>query len=423
MNEDKKLAYLPMAVDMIHTGHLNIIKEAGKLGATVMVGCYSDEAIASYKRLPFMSFEQRKEVIGNIKGVDIVVKQVTRDLEENIRKYKPDYVVHGTDWKDGALSKSRERTIEVLAEWGGCLVEPEYTQGISSTDAHKYIKNAGLTLSNRQSRLRKLLNVKKHIRAIEVHNGISALIVENTIIQKTGKPTQSYDILWLDSMVTSFSKGKLNTGIVDFTTRCSMLNEIIDAVTMPIIFDLGVCQSNNQLVYSVQTLEKLGVSAIVIDGGNQSVDSDVDLYCKKIDVAKKSQVERDFMIIVKIEDLDISMDNIIINAQKYIETGADSIIFYSSSDERIMEFCYRIKQLESSVPITIVPPYDSKTSEEEFIKSGSNLIVYCDNLLRASFSAMSKTAYNILENKCDLFDVENSTSISDIEKIIPNNGK
>ena len=137
--EKEKLVYVPMAVDILHPGHINIIKVSSQYGR-VMVGLFTDEAIASYKRVPYMPYEQRKIVIENIKGVDEVVPQLTRDYEENLRKYKPDYMVHGTDWREGPLADVRAKAIKILAEWGVEIIEPEYTQGVSSTMIQKLIK-------------------------------------------------------------------------------------------------------------------------------------------------------------------------------------------------------------------------------------------------------------------------------------------
>ena len=114
--EYKKTVYVGMSADLIHPGHLNILKNARELGS-VTVGLLTDHAIASYKRLPFMTYEQRKQVIENIKGVDRVVAQETLDYVPNLRKYKPDIVVHGDDWKEGVQRKTRQQVIDALAEW------------------------------------------------------------------------------------------------------------------------------------------------------------------------------------------------------------------------------------------------------------------------------------------------------------------
>lgn len=400
MQEKTKLAYLPMAVDMIHPGHLNIIKEAEKLGATVMVGCYSDEAIASYKRLPFMNFQQRKEVVENIKGVDIVVVQNSRDLEENIRKYKPDYVVHGTDWRDGALAKAREKTITILSEWGGELVEPEYTEGISSTVAHEQINEIGTTPATRQVRLRKLIAVKNNLRAMEVHNGLSAFIVEKAVVKNVGEPTEEFDALWFDSFTSAFVRGKSDIEIVDFTSKCNVINDIFDVSLKPMIFDGGTGGTRDQLTYMIKTLERMGVSAIVIeDRSSDSNLSGAEEFCETIKMAKRSQVERHFMVIPKVKiDSNIN-DEVIINIQKYIKSGADSIMICGNDYKQIATFCNRIRCLENTVPIMVLVNAENKLLENDFNKMGVNLILYSNNLLKSIIPVMEQTTQFILENK------------------------
>ena len=142
MSQTRPLVYVPMAVDIVHPGHINIIKKAAELGE-VMVGLFTDEAISTYKNPPYMDYATRKIVIENIKGVSQVVPQLTRDYEENLRKYQPRYMVHGTDWREGPLADVRAKAIAVLAEWGGEIVEPEYTKNISSSMIKQKIKEDG----------------------------------------------------------------------------------------------------------------------------------------------------------------------------------------------------------------------------------------------------------------------------------------
>ncbi len=131
-----------MSADIIHPGHINIIKEAAKYG-DVVVGLFTDEAIASYKRVPYMPYEQRKIVVENIKGVTDVIPQYTKDYEDNLRMLKPKYMVHGTDWRTGPLAAVRQKAIDIMAEWGGEVIEPEYTQGVSSSLIQQKIKERG----------------------------------------------------------------------------------------------------------------------------------------------------------------------------------------------------------------------------------------------------------------------------------------
>jgi len=145
MNDNNnKTVYVGMSADIIHPGHLNIIKEAAKLGSLTL-GLLTDKAIASYKRLPYLDYEHRKSVVENIKGVDGVIPQETLDYRPNLKKIRPDFVVHGDDWKEGVQSEVRQQVIDTLSEWGGKLVEVPYTKGISSTMLNKAVKEVGTT--------------------------------------------------------------------------------------------------------------------------------------------------------------------------------------------------------------------------------------------------------------------------------------
>ena len=167
MKKKKKIVYVAMAADIIHHGHINIINHAKKLGY-VIVGLLTDKAIASYKRVPLLPYECRKKIVENIKGVDKVVPQTTWDYAPNLKKIKPDYVVHGDDWRQGKQKIMRERVIKVLKEWGGKLVEPPYTRDISSTRLQEHLRKIGITPNERMKRLRMALNSKPIVRIIAV---------------------------------------------------------------------------------------------------------------------------------------------------------------------------------------------------------------------------------------------------------------
>jgi cytidyltransferase-like protein len=234
MIKDKKV-YIGMSVDLIHQGHLNIINKGKELGK-VVVGLLTDEAIASYKRLPLISFNDRKTIVENIKGVEQVIPQTTLDYEPNLRKLKPDFVVHGDDWKNGVQKSVREKVIKILDEWGGKLIEPKYTKGISSTDLITALKGRGITPGNRMKTLRRLISVKPFIRILEAHSGLTGLIVEKTSITKNGQKIE-FDGIWESSLTDSTSKGKPDTELVDFSSRFATIEEILEVTTKPIIVD------------------------------------------------------------------------------------------------------------------------------------------------------------------------------------------
>lgn len=414
---DKKLAYLPMAVDMVHPGHLNIINTAVSLGATVMVGCYSDEAIASYKRLPFMNYEQRKAVIESIKGVDIVIEQRTRDLEENIRKYKPHYVVHGTDWKDGALSGARERTIKILKEWGGEIVEPEYTTGISSTVAHVHLKQIGTTPAERNGRLRKLLNVKRSLKAMQVHDAISALTVENAILERSGKPTEEFDAFWLNEHILSLSKGKYDNTFLDISLKRNVLNDIFDITTRPLIFDGGTIIGFKQFAYTIKVLERLGVSAITIE------DNGIDDIYEKIRVGKKNQLIRDFMIIAKIKDsfLELPYEELMKIIKNYIDASIDAIMLTYRNDtvNTIIYILNEIKRLKINIPIFILTDTYTIEIDQDLLSEVPHCIVYNSHMLSVAYNAMKNEVIDILDTENFEHKVDISREVKLIESVLP----
>ena len=258
-----KRVYVAMSADIIHPGHLNIIREAAKLGE-VTVGVLTDAAIASYKRLPYMNYEQRAAVVKALKGVAEVMPQEQLDYIPNLLKLKPDYVVHGTDWREGVQAKTRQRVIEMLAAWGGELVEPEYTEGISSTQLNKAIREVGTTPDLRRRRLRRLLDAKPIVRVMEAHSGLSGLIVENTSVVKANVKHE-FDAMWLSSLTDSTLKGKPDNESVDITSRLRTVNDILEVTTKPIIYDGDSGGLPEHFVFLVRSLERLGVSAVVIE--------------------------------------------------------------------------------------------------------------------------------------------------------------
>ena len=308
-----KEVYVGMSADLIHPGHINLLKEATKLG-NITIGLLTDKAIASYKRLPYMNYNQRKEVIENIKGVVKVIPQDTLDYSDNLRLIKPDIVVHGDDWKEGIQKSTRQQVIDTLKEWGGELIEVSYTQGISSTKLNRATKEIGTTPNIRLNSLRRLLGAKPLIRVNEVHNGLSGLITENTKVQKKNQIVE-FDAMWSSSLTDSTAKGKPDIEAVDMTSRIMSVNDIFDVTTKPMIFDGDTGGKLEHFVFTVKSLERLGVSAVVIEDkiglkknslfGNdvaQTQDS-IENFQNKIRIGKDAQVTDDFMIIARIESL------------------------------------------------------------------------------------------------------------------------
>lgn len=428
-----KKVYVGMSADIVHTGHLNIIKEARKYGE-VIVGVLTDKAIASYKRLPFLSLEERKTIIENIKGVSQVVLQETLDYVPNLKKIKPDYVVHGDDWRTGPQWETRERVLQALKEWGGELIEPEYTKGISSTMLNAKVREVGTTPGIRIRVLRRLLAAKRLIRIMEAHNGLTGLIVEKTQIKKNGG-IKEFDGMWLSSLTDSVSKGKPDIGFVDLTSRMNTLNNILEVTTKPVIFDGDSGGLADHFKFMVRTLEREGISAVIIEDKvgakrnslfgtevKQTQDT-IENFCEKIRAGKEALVTDDFMIIARIESLILKagMDDAIKRAEAYIKAGADAIMIHSKEKkaDEILEFCRRYKKIVNNVPLVVVPSTYSYITEEELEKEGVRIVIYANQLLRSSYPVMKKVAESILEHsrarECD----EMCISIKEILTLIP----
>ncbi len=399
-----------MSADLIHPGHLNIINKGRELGR-VIIGLLTDKAIASYKRVPFLTFEQRKIIISNIVGVDEVIAQDSLDYTANLRLVKPDYVVHGDDWKEGVQQKTRQHVIDVLKEWGGELVEIKYTENISSTAIQKSIKEIGITPGIRQLRLKRHLSVKQTIRAIEAHNGISAWIGETVeSINEKGRK-EEFDALWISSLSGSLVKAKPGIEQVDMTARIQNLQDIIEISTKPIIFDAGQISDTDSFVQSVKTLERLGVSAIVVENRNAEFQNEqnkvrqgnIVAFSERIKEAKHNSVTGSFMIMVSISKLlqeGQSFSEILNEVNSYIAAGADGIMITTSwnTESAIMDFIKLFRKQFADALLVIDSEIAESRKFEEWEHAGVNIIVYSSQLLRAAIPAMQKMAESILKN-------------------------
>lgn len=430
----QKKVYVGMSADMIHPGHLNIIRHACELGE-VTVGVLTDEAIASYKRLPYLNYDQRAEIVSSIKGVAHVVKQTTLDYVPNLLKIRPQYVVHGDDWKEGVQKKTRERIIECLAQWGGEVIDVPYTKGISSTAMNTRLKEIGTTPEIRLRRLRRLIGAKKIVRVMESHSGLTGLIIENTSVSKNGMKVE-FDAMWASSLTDSTSKGKPDTEAVDLTNRLQELNDTLEVTTKPVIFDGDTGGQIGNFKFTVRTLERLGVSAIIIEDKTgakknslfgtdvlQQQDS-IENFCEKIRAGKKAQITDAFMIIARVESLIAGkgVDDALERAFAYCEAGADGIMIHSkeTSGEDIKEFCLRFREKKPDVPIVAVPTTYSHITEDELASWGVNIVIYANHLLRAAYPAMVGCATSILENgRCKEASEKYCMSIKDILSLIP----
>jgi phosphoenolpyruvate phosphomutase len=424
-----KTVYVAMCADLIHNGHLNIINTAKQYGK-VIVGLLTDSAIGSYKRLPALNYEQRKVVVENLRGVDEVIPQATLDYIPNLEKIKPDYVVHGDDWKTGVQKDVRQKVIGKIKEWDGKVIDVPYTKGVSSTKLHNYLKDIGVTPDIRRKMLKRLIESKSIVRILESHNGLTGLIVEKTKVNN-----DEFDGMWLSSLTHSASKGKRDNQYVDITTINQTLSEIFDVTTKPIIVDLdngGVVEHFKSII---KNLERVGVSAVIIedkignkrnslfeDTSNQLQDS-IENFGNKILEGKKSLVTKDFMIIARIESLILGKGLIdaLDRARYYIDNGADGIMIHSKSKEptEIISFCDEYKTFNKKVPLVVVPSTYNIVTESKLIEAGVNVVIYANQLLRSSYPAMVDTAKSILKNKRSYESNERCLPINEVLELIP----
>lgn len=402
MNE-KKRVYVAMSADIIHPGHLNIIREAAKLGE-ITVGVLTDAAIASYKRLPYMNYEQRSAVVAALKGVVRVIPQETLDYIPNLLKLKPDYVVHGTDWREGVQAATRQRVIDTIKTWGGELVEPEYTQGISSTQLNKALREVGTTPDIRRARLWRLLNAKSQVRMMEVHSGLSGLIVEHTAVTRNNRKFE-FDGMWISSLTDSLLKGKPDSECVDATSRLRTLNDILEVTTKPIIFDACSGGLPEHFSYLVRSLERLGVSAAVISDRvhyqtfsslSRDEQCPTEELCGKIKIGKQAQVTSDFMVIAGCRSLlcGKSVEEALRRCCDYISAGADGVMVFGDPEApgKRDELIARLRsEVGGSFPVAVLAG-----SPAAHNRAAANIEIYSDQLLRAAYPAMRRIAEAIL---------------------------
>ena len=425
--------YIAISADILHHGHINLIKEASKYGELI-VGVLTDEAIATYKRLPVLNFDERSFIIKNIRGVKKVVPQETLDYSDNLRKYKPNFVFHGDDWKNNSQRSIRQNVINTLNEWNGQLIEIPFTEDVSIDQINNFIKNSSSIPDVRRGKLKKLISLKPIVRTMEAHNGLSALVVENAKIVKDEK-INTFDAIWISSLTDSTAKGKPDIELVDMTSRINTINEIMEVSTKPIILDGDTGGLIEHFVFNIKTIERLGVSAIIIEDKiglkknslfgtdvEQTQDS-IENFCEKIRAGKKALLTDEFMIIARIESLILKkgIDDAIKRAKAYINAGSDGIMIHSRNEDpdEIFEFCDEFNKFAHDIPLIVVPTSFNQVYEDEFAKKGVNIVIYANHLIRSAYPSMMGTAELILKNeRCKEAD-DKCLSIKEILTLIP----
>ena len=429
-----KKVYLGMIADIMHPGLINIINEGAKYG-DVIIGLYTDKAIATHKRLPYLTYEQRETVVRSIHGVADVVPQDDWSYVPNLVKYKPDYIIHGDDWLEGPDKYIRDEVFKVMDSLGGKVIEIPYTKGITSSGLAEELESLGTTPQARLKSLRRLITAKPIVRIMESHCGLTGLIIEHTKVE-VGNEVREFDGMWASSLTDSTSKGKPDIEAVDLTTRLHDLNDSLEVTTKPVIYDGDTGGKTEHFVFTVRTLERLGVSAVIIEDkvglkqnslfGTDAVQTQdtIEGFCAKIKAGKEAQVTRDFMIISRCESLIAGkpVDDALERCHAYVAAGADGIMIHSKNKDGmdIKEFCQRFREVDNHTPIVAVPTTYAQFTEEELASWGINVVIYANHMLRSAYPAMVKCAERILETtRCLEASDEYCMPIKQILNLIP----
>ncbi|WP_455940199.1 phosphoenolpyruvate mutase [Helicobacter fennelliae] len=442
------IIYVAMAADLLHAGHINILKFARELADSnngkVVVGLLTDSAIAQADEAPFLDYEQRKIVLENLTLIDSIIPQESFSYKDNLAKIKPQFIVHGDDWQSGYLSKYRKEVLDFLhahypqdledKSTHPALVEIPYSSQINALGIKKAMNSLGISTAMRQARLKKLLTLKKPLRILESHSALSALIAQNVYVLKNGVRVE-FDGFWSSSLTDSTLRGKPDIEALDLTNRLQSINEIFEVTTKSLIYDADTGGRVEHFIFSVKTLERLGVSAVIIEDktglkknsllGNEVAQSQesIEEFCAKITAGKRAQVTSDFMIIARIESLilDKGQDDALKRAFAYIEAGADGIMIHSrqKSPSEILSFLRAFRAKDSTTPIVLVPTSFNAITATELADAGANIIIYANHALRASFIAMQEVAQGILEHDRSLEIESKCMSVKEILSLIP----
>ena len=433
-----KTVYLGMIGDIMHPGLINIINEATKYG-DVMIGLFTDKAIATHKRLPYLTYEQRKQVIESIKGVSTIVPQEDWSYVPNLVKYKPDFIIHGDDWQFGSQKYLRDEVFKVMESLGGQVIEIPYTKGISASGLKQTIDSLGVTPQARLASLRRLISAKPIVRIMESHCGLTGLIIEHTKVE-VGNEIREFDGMWASSLTDSTSKGKPDIEAVDLTTRLHDLSDSLEVTTKPVIYDGDTGGKTEHFVFTVRTLERLGVSAVIIEDkvglkqnslfGTDAVQTQdsIEGFCSKIQAGKEAQITNDFMIIARCESLIAGkpVEDALERCHAYVAAGADGIMIHSKNKDGqdIKEFCQRFREVDNHTPIVAVPTTYGQFTEAELAEWGINIVIYANHMLRSAYPAMVKCAERILETtRCQEASEEYCMPIKQILNLIPGTKK
>lgn len=428
-----KTVYMSFSTDAIHGGHISIIQKAAALGK-LTIGVLTDDVVASYKRFPILNYDERVKLFESIKGVEKVIPQTTLSYADNIKALKPDYVVHGDDWITGFQKPIRNELIALLEEYGGELVEYPYSQKEDYVNLERNQKETLCMPDFRRGRLKRLLEMKPLVSILEAHSGITGLIVEKTNIFQNGRVYQ-FDGMWSSSLCDSTSLGKPDIELVDMSTRFKIIDEIMEVTTKPIIIDADTGGLAEHFVYNVRTLERMGVSAVIIEDKAglkknslfgtevEQTQENIENFCAKISAGKRALKTKDFLIIARIESLILEkgMEDAITRAFAYVKAGANGIMIHSRKKDptEIFEFCAKFREYDTTTPLVVVPTSFNSVTEEEFARRGVNIVIYANQLTRSGFPAMQEVAKTILTHRRAKEADDMCMSIKEILTLIP----
>ena len=429
----KKTVYISLTADSIHHGHMKLFETARKYG-DIIIGLLSDKAVAEHKRIPYLNFEQRKKILINFKGVKSVIAQNEWDYSKNIKSLKPDFLVHGDDWKTGHMSEIRRKVLKILKSYGGKLIEIPYTKGVSSSALINHLNEISVTPDIRKSLLRRTIDSNKISKFLEAHSPLSAIIGENTLIEKKGKKI-GFDGFWSSSLTDSTVVGKPDNESLDFSQRLNGVDQIFEVTTKPLIMDGDTGGKVEHFEMRIKSAERLGISALIIedkkglkknsllkDTSRQTQEGKIK-FSEKISVGKKAQISDDFMIIARIESfiLGKGLNDAISRAHSYIEAGADGIMIHSKSKNprEVIAFSKVFRKSYKKIPLVSVPSSYNQISEKTLYENGFNIVIYANHMLRASYPAMQHVAKTILEKNRSKEADKKLLSIKEILNLIP----
>ena len=432
MKKTKKV-YIGITADIIHHGHMKILEEGRKHG-DIIIGLLTDSAVSDRKRLPYLKYEHREKIVRNFKGVIKVVPQKEWDYSINIKKLRPDYMIHGDEWNYGMDKQVKRNVIKEMKKYGGKIIEVPYTKGVSAGAYVESQRMIGTTPEIRRARLYRLIEAKQIVRIIETHSPLSAIIAEKTSINKNGK-VKSFDGFWSSSLTDSTLKGKPDNESLDISQRLSYVNEIFEVTTKPLIIDADTGGKIEHFPMIIKSMDRLGISAAIVEDKtglkknslfkdtSKQIQEDKNKFAEKINAGKKSKISQDFMIIARIESLILGkgIKDAVDRANKYVEAGADGIMIHSKKDtpKEIFEFAKKFRKNFKNVPLVSVPTSYNKVFEHELIKNNFNIVIYANHLLRASYPAMLNAANKILKHGRSKETDNDLMSINKILELIP----